>query len=170
MAEQEQGDQVSRQAFDRVTGERDQLKQQLSEASKAIEDFRFIDRAYSTFKGIDGVTDPFALAQVAVRDVTLKSVPEDQFGEKLTGWYQAQKDIFGGGQSAPKADPTPEPPVEQPRGFASGPQPGGGQPPTADRKIDPRSPEFRNASRAQKEQWDQQGLIDWHPIAQGIQP
>ena len=116
MADEATDEPVSRQSFERV--KRDLEKAQaaiaerdatLAQTTQVIKDVALIDTAYATFKGIEGVADPYTLARAAVRDVNLKSAPEEEYAEKLQGWYQEQRALWGTPQSPAQA---PEPPAE----------------------------------------------------------
>lgn len=108
MATEATDESVSREAFERVKSDYEKAKQaladkdrQLTDAAQALRDVNLIDKAYSTFKTLDGVTDPYALARRAARDVTLKDVAEEEFGPKLQSWYEEERSLWASPQTAP---------------------------------------------------------------------
>ncbi len=86
---------VSREAHERMTRERDDLKAQNAELSKAVNDFSLRDKAYEHFKTQDGITDPFGVANAAMRDVTLKDSSPDDLTGRLDLWLGEQRSIWG---------------------------------------------------------------------------
>jgi hypothetical protein len=160
---------VSREAFDRVKGDATKLADENATLKATILGMKTSESARSFFKGkgIDEETakgyadlviphlrdvDPLKVAEVLESDprfATLRNVPEPSANE------------------APQEPATP--PVEPPTsGGFSGPAPGGsgGTPPTVE-KLSIRSPEVQQAirsnNRAQFEQWEKEGRLDWHP-------
>lgn len=169
VAEQEQGERISNEA--QLRKQVEALTARNAELEAVVKDVGVLNRARAFFKE-SGAADPDWAAEFVIPHV--RDVEIDKLAEVLSSdrFQPLLGQVSGGGGTPATGTPAAEPevPVEQPRGFGGGPQPAGGQAPSADRKIDPRSPEFKSASRSQKEQWDTQGLVDWHPLAQGIQP
>jgi hypothetical protein len=168
---------VSREAFERVKSDYEKAKQaladkdrQLTDAAQALRDVNLIDKAYSTFKTLDGVTDPYALARRAARDVTLKDVAEEEFGPKLQSWYEEERSLWASPQPSPTPDDAaPAAETGPVPGFARPSPASTGTPPTPD-KLTLQSPEVQEALRMNRrdllEQWDKEGKMAWSPLVQ----
>jgi len=107
---------ISPQAFQRVTHERDELKAKMTEVTRALGDIQFRDHAYEHFRQA-GVRDPFGAATLAMRDVTLRGLPAESVGVKLDGWLEEQKALWAAPATPPAADsgePAPTPPKPSP--------------------------------------------------------
>jgi hypothetical protein len=167
VAEQESGEAIRPEAFERVKQEKDELKAQVAALSDVVRDTKFIDDAYQHFKGIDGVKDPYAIARAAVKDVTLKGLEGEEFGTKLDAWYNDTSSLFTPTQPSepiepdvPVADTAPAPAFARPNPAAEGAPPDAGK-----QMIETTSPEFKKLieanDQAALQRLDQEGLINW---------
>jgi hypothetical protein len=156
--EQVQDGRVSVEAHNRVKTENAELRAKLNELSAVVKDVGVRDRARAWFKE-QGAADPDWAAEFVIPHI--RDVEPDSIGETLGS--DRFKPLLGNTAPQPAPEPT-VPPLPEFAGFG-GPQPGGGsaQPPGTS-KINPRSSEFRNASPSQVEQWDRDGMVDWHPL------
>lgn len=120
MAPDDETAEVSPQAFERVRRERDDLKAQAAEAAKALGDVALRDAAYEHFKR-GGVSDPYGVASLALRDVTLRGTAADQLPAKLDAWLQEQRALWTPPTATPTGEPEPKPNKPSPY---QGPNPG----------------------------------------------
>ena len=136
MTDENTTDEVSRQAHDRMTAERDKLKAQVAElkgsvdgAQSALGDFAKIDSAYEYFKGRQ-IDNPYGLAREAVLNPQVRTADNDGLPEALDGWYNHQKEIFGTPAPVTEETAPPEPvaPMTQPNPAAPGTPSIGGAP------------------------------------------
>jgi len=112
---------VSREAFERVQRDRDDLKTKLAQVESALSDVALRDRFYEQFRQDQTIRDPYGLASLAIRDVTLKSVPAEQVGERLGDWLNEQRRLI----AAPSAETVGEPAATHaPASPFQGPNPG----------------------------------------------
>lgn len=130
---------ISQQAHDRVTGERDKFKSQVTEqatqiadAQAALSDFAKIDTAYEHFAGKD-LPNAYGLAREAILNPQVKAADKDTIGEALDGWHTHQVSIFGAPAAAEPGAETepavaPVAPMSQPNPAAPGTSPIGGAP------------------------------------------
>ena len=112
MADSDDG-RVSREAFERVTRERDELKAQNTELAKVARDTHFVERAYEVFSAGDfGINDPYAAAKAAVNDARVSDADpnSDDFASQLSGYVEQSRKVFG----AATAEPTPAEPDDAP--------------------------------------------------------
>jgi len=133
---EENTDGVSQQAFDRVTADRDKLKEQVAElrgsvdgAQSALQDFAKIDSAYEHFAGKD-VPNPYGLAREAILNPKVKAVDSDDLPDALDGWYTHQREVFGAPAPVTEEEPAsaaPVAPMTQPNPAAPGQPAIGGQ-------------------------------------------
>uniref|UniRef100_A0A6M3XRN2 Uncharacterized protein n=1 Tax=viral metagenome TaxID=1070528 RepID=A0A6M3XRN2_9ZZZZ len=136
MTDEEAQAQVSREAFDRVTKERDEAKRKAQElearntdAAAALADFAKIDSAYAHFASKE-LPNAYALAREAILNPKVKGAEPDGLPAELDGWFDHQRSIFGTPVS-PVAEPEPARPVapmSQPNPAAPGAPVGGGVP------------------------------------------
>jgi hypothetical protein len=124
---------VSREAFDRVKHDNEQLKAQLDQLRPVAEQTLLTDTAYEHFK-TKGVADPYGIAKAAARDSMFSGVEKDDLPGKLDSWLESVQSAFGGppkvsdddGDSAPAATPPPPGaarPAPSPAGSGGDPKP-----------------------------------------------
>lgn len=106
---------ISKEAFERVRRERDDLKAKYAEAEQAIRDLDLRDRMADHFRSKTEVKDAYQAAKAAIRDVTLKGVPSEELPQRLDSWLEEQRGLF----AAPAPAETP------PSSPFQGPSPGG---------------------------------------------
>lgn len=155
MAEDQDG-KVSREAHERMTRERDELKAKVDKLNKVVQDVGYRDRARKFFKD-KGVADPDWAAEFALphlRTVELDSLDETLASDRFAPLVQmavSKAPAPDDGEGSPEPDASATPPPSQ-TGF-SGPNPGatGGAPET--QKIAAR--ELNNLPREEA-----QALID----------
>ena len=153
-------DMVSREAHERMTKERDELKAKVEELTKVVTDVGYRDKARSYFKTA-GVPDPDWAAEFAlphIRGTELEKLDETLASERFKPLVSMASMQQAPASEAPPAEP-PEPPAQPPTGFG-GPNPGaaGGSPEPA-RKVQPS--DLRGMTREQVAELDSQGLIAW---------
>lgn len=135
MAEEQQETPISREAFDRVKRERDELKTQaaslqqtLESATAALNEVKVRDRVFDHLSE-KGVSNPYQVARFLTRDVT--DVDSENFPAQVDSLYNQYRGIFGGA-SPPEPEgeqpPRPAAPMAQPNPTAPGTPPVGGAP------------------------------------------
>ena len=107
---------ISKEAFERVRRERDDLKAKYAEAEQAIRDFDLRDRMADHFRQKTEVKDAYRAASAAIRDVTLKGVTVEELPQRLDSWLEEQRGLF--------ATPAPEPEEKPPASPFQAPNPG----------------------------------------------
>lgn len=153
-------DKVSREAHDRMTRERDELKAQVDELTKVVKDVGYRDKARQYFMS-KGVKDPDWAAEFALphlRTVELDSLEETLASDRFAPLVQMAS-VQDAPASKPPEEATDPPPVPTPSGF-SGPNPGaqGGPSPTPQKM---KLKDVQGMTREQLQEADAQGLIDW---------
>jgi hypothetical protein len=117
----ESGDTVSREAFDRVKHDLEQIKAEKAQFTSASQQFLLTDTAYEHFKAKGDVPDPYGAAKAAARDSMLVGVEKDALPEKLDAWLDSFKAVFGstnGSSSDGDGDGEPPPATPPPPGSA----------------------------------------------------
>lgn len=161
---------ISREAFERVKTERDQLKTQVGELATTVKDLTAVRKMETLLK--DKVADPTTTAEFLLPFV--REVEPDQLGEHLES--DQIKSRLAAFAPATPATPTPTgegdgegdaggAPQDPGAGFAGpGPNPGAGGKPPADQKIRRDSPEFKAAlergDHAQIQEWFDKGRVE----------
>jgi len=100
---------ISREAFERVRRERDDLKGKLSEVETALADVAQRDRIYEHFRGNQAIADPYGLASYAIRDVTVKGTPGEQLPQRLDDWLAEQRRLISSPPVEVEKAPPPSP-------------------------------------------------------------
>jgi len=162
----EDQDKVSREAHERMTRERDELKAQLAQATNALKDLTIEQKLRSNLKG--KVADPDVAANLLLphfREVELDGIPEALGSERFAPIVSMMA-----AQQAPVTQtddtPPPTPPTNGQSAF-SGPNPGAaGGAPTERQKIRAGSPEFNQIAelpngKARIAELREQDLIEW---------
>jgi len=158
-------DMVSREAHQRMTDERNQLKARVAELETTVLDFGIADKARRHFQARN-VDDPDWAAEIALPSIRSAGEVED------IGAYLDQKfaRLYPSGNqtpppSTPPTDTTPMPDAVAPPGFARPSPSGEGQPP-GQKKYRTTDPEIRQLiaanDKAAIERLDREGLIEWH--------
>ena len=140
--ESDQSEKVSKEAFDRVTRERDSLKEQAETAKTALGSYLKRDRAREALKGkvdadrIDSIAD---LVTPHLSDVDLDDIPDTLGQDKFKALYVTTPSVNGGESEGEEGGNTEPPGASEPaqQGFG-GPSPanagsGGPQVGTAER-------------------------------------
>lgn len=93
---------ISVEAHERVKGERDTLKSQVTELSQVARDAGRVNRAYEHFRAQEGFQgDPYGVASSAMRDINVRAAEDDKFTGALDAWLTNQTSMFGAPSGAP---------------------------------------------------------------------
>jgi len=161
-------DMVSREAHQRMTDERNQLKARVSELEATVLDFGLADKARRHFQA-KHVEDPDWAAEIALPTIRQNAGEIEDIGSFLDQKFAR---LYPSGDipspSTPPADTTPMPDAVQPPGFARPSPSGEGQPP-GQKKYRTTDPEIRALiaanDKAAIERLDREGLIEWRTAA-----
>jgi len=161
VADDQTSDKVSREAHDRMTRERDELKAKLDEVSTALTDMALREKTRSALKG--KVADPDIAADFFLPH--LRGTEVDKIGETLgSERFTQMMSLMAASPPAASSDdgdPSAEPPLNPgPQSSFAGPNPGatGGAAPEP-KKVNPR--DVRHLRPDQLADLDAKGLVDW---------
>lgn len=155
---------VSREAHERMTRERDELKAKVEELNRVVMDVGYRDKARSYFKS-KGAPDPDWAAEFALphlRDVELDKLEETLASERFAPLV-SMASMQAPTTQEPQAPPTNPGPVTS----FSGPNPGAvGGPPPQPGKIQAGSKEYyeivrKPNGRARIAELAEQGMVEW---------
>lgn len=168
---------VSREAHQRMTTERDQLKAQNEQLTATVKELGITRKLEDLLAG--KVANPRVTAEMLlphVRDVEVDQLEEhvnsDSFKPRLEVFAAAAPPPdpkSGDGDGGGKTDEETKPPADPGPGFAGpGPTPGGGgQAPDGSTKLTTKSPEYQQAlqdgNHEQLQKWHDDGLVTTPP-------
>jgi hypothetical protein len=165
---------VSREAHQRMTDERNDLKAQVQDLSTTVTDLAFADKARKHFVE-KGVSDPDWAAEIALPSIKSDGTEIGDLGgyldDKFARLYPSETDSQPSSEGTDDGVPTPD--AVEPPGFAR-PSPAQEGAPPGQQKYTISSPEVQaiiNANdREGLEKMDKAGLIEWHtesPVTPG---
>lgn len=156
---------VSREAHERMTRERDELKQKVTQLEAVVVDVGYKEKARSYFKA-QGVADPDWAAEFALPH--LRTVELDKLEETLASDRFKPLVSMATAQSTPAAPEAPTPPVNPgPVSSFSGPNPGAvGGPAPEPGKIKAGSKEYHDIvsgpnGKARISELAEAGMVEW---------
>lgn len=136
MANEQGSPDVSAEAFERVTRERDALKEQAQVAARALKDTQIERKLIETFSA-KGYANPLAVASRALPE--FREVPDEELAARAESWYDTQRKLFAAPDSPEQA------PVSEPSPWSQAPAnpvPTGGKVPAATQPMRADSQEY----------------------------
>jgi hypothetical protein len=156
---------VSREAHQRMTDERNDLKAQVQDLSTTVTDLAFADKARKHFVE-KGVSDPDWAAEIALPSIKSKGTEIGDLNtfldDKFSRLYPSATDDQPSGEGTDDGVPTPD--AVEPPGFAR-PSPAAEGAPPGQQKYSISSPEVQAIIQANDleglERMDKAGQIEW---------